>query len=219
MARAGLGVFRTEAPEGVRKPIGSGVHYLLYSHSPDLYVINGFLQSLVGLYDYERISGDPEAQTLFAEGERRAREALYSRGSSSSESSLSYHRLTRDFLDSLCDRLKREPYCGTEERFTQYLSTAPAVVPVTERARGGTKRRLRFDLSKISRVSVRVTRGSRTVFYRSGLTLSHGTPAVPWRVPRRAGAYAWSVTATDLAGNTATESAALRVLRPKKRRR
>ena len=229
VARAGLGVFRTEAPEGVRKPIGSGVHYLLSSHSPRLYVINGFLQSLVGLYDYGRISGDPEAQTLFAEGERRAREALpafdtgawslYSRGSATSESSLAYHRLTRDFLDSLCDRLRDEVYCGAEARFTQYLSTPPAIVPVTERARGGTKRRLRFDLSKISRVSVRVTRGSRTVFYRSGLTLSHGTPAVAWRVPRRAGAYAWSVTATDLAGNTATETAGLQVLRPLKRRR
>jgi hypothetical protein len=228
IAKAALGIFRTAPPEGVRKPIGSGVHYLLYSHSPRLYVINGFLQSLVGLYDYAQVSGDPEGAALFADGERRAREelplydtgawSLYSRGSARSESSLSYHTLTRDFLDSLCDRLKDDPlYCSTETAFTAYLSQPPELLPLTDSVRGGTLAKLRFDLSKISRVAVRVTRGTRTVFLRSALTFGRGTPAVTWAVPRRAGTYAWAVTATDLAGNTATATAKLRVLKPRKR--
>ena len=228
VAQRALGIFRTAPPEGVRKPVGSGVHYLLYSHSSRLYVINGFLQALVGLHDYAEISGDPEGTTLFAQGEARARQELpaydtgawsyYSRGSARSESSLSYHTLTRDFLDSMCDRLRSDPYCSTETAFTAYLSQPPELTPLTERVRARTRARLRFELNKISRVAIRVTRGERTVHASPTVTLGHGERHFSWTVPRRAGTYAWSVSATDLAGNTATVTDELRVLRARKRR-
>ena len=229
VAQRALGVFRTPAPEGVRKDDGAGSHYLIYSYAPGLYVLNGFLQSLVGLYDYARISGDPEGTALFQQGEARAREELpmydtgawsyYSRGSARSESNLNYHTLTRDFLDSMCDRLKTDPYCITETAFTAYLAQPPELRQVTERVRARTTARLRFELSKISRVAVRVSRGDRTVFRSATVTLGHGERYFSWRVPRRAGTYAWSVSATDLAGNTATVTDDLRVLRARKSRR
>ena len=46
-----LGIFRTNTPEGVRVPTSDGAEYALYSFAPDLHVINGFVQALIGLYD------------------------------------------------------------------------------------------------------------------------------------------------------------------------
>ena len=98
-----LGIFRTNTPEGVRVPTSDGAEYALYSFAPDLHVINGFLQALIGLYDLAKYGGDADAQALYAEGERVARRevpnydtgawSLYSRGSSEHESDLSYHQL------------------------------------------------------------------------------------------------------------------------------
>ena len=40
-------------------PRAHGDHYAIYSFAPGLRVLNGFIQSLVGLYDYARLSKDP----------------------------------------------------------------------------------------------------------------------------------------------------------------
>ena len=119
-----LGVFKTPTPEGVRVPTGDGPEYALYSFAPGLHVINGFMQALVGLYDFGKIAGDTDAQALFAEGERVARRevptydtgawSLYSRGSSTHESDLSYHQLLITFLHSMCTRTDDPVYCDTE---------------------------------------------------------------------------------------------------------
>ena len=54
-AREALGAFRTAPPTGVatRGPLG-GTHYLQYSFAPRLYILNAFLQSVIGLLDYAR---------------------------------------------------------------------------------------------------------------------------------------------------------------------
>ena len=54
------------APEGVRVPAGAGVHYAQYSFEPGLRILNGFIQSLVGLYDYGRIAADTRAGAVRA---------------------------------------------------------------------------------------------------------------------------------------------------------
>src|SRR5215208_338728 len=76
-ARRALGAFETAPPTGVRTtgPRG-GVHYLQYSFAPQLYIFNAFLQSLIGLYDFDRVVGDPEARRLFDEAEPEAREEV-----------------------------------------------------------------------------------------------------------------------------------------------
>ena len=107
-ARGALGAFETQPPLGVRttSTSGSGRHYLIYSFSSGLRVLNGFLQSLVGLYDFAAATKDRRAQRLFKTGDRAARREIprYDTGawslyaSGGAESDLGYHRLVRDFL-------------------------------------------------------------------------------------------------------------------------
>ena len=142
-ARGALGAFERKPPLGVRAPSTSGVgrHYLIYSFSSGLRVLNGFLQSLVGLYDFADATKDKRAQRLFRTGDRAARREIprYDTGawslyaSGGSESDLGYHRLVRDFLQSLCDRTKT----------ARVLRAGEAVRPLPPRADAGRLRRRR----------------------------------------------------------------------------
>jgi len=104
----------------VRVEADGGAHYLQYSGKPSLQIINGFVQSLVGLFDYAQLTGDTVAQTLFQQGDTAARKevprfdtgawSLYSRsGRDRPESDLGYHQLLRDFLNQLCKRTCIKP--------------------------------------------------------------------------------------------------------------
>jgi hypothetical protein len=193
-------------------------------------VLNGFVQSLVGLYDVAQITGDERAAKLFAEGERNARVevprfdtgawSLYSRDAITRESDLHYHMLLRDFLGSLCDRTAKPVYCTAESHFTSYLSVPPRLDVRTTRLRGGGLRNLRFRLSKISRarLTVRAPSGRQVLAVDAGV-VGRGTRSVAWRVPRRAGEYAVRVAATDLAGNPASVEEPVEVVAPKRRTR
>ena len=137
VALRGLGIFQTSPPAGVRIDAGNGAHYLQYSGLPRLKVLNGFIQSLVGLYDFAALTGDPTALSLFESGDLAGREevptfdtgawSLYSRGSITRESDLGYHKLLRDFLVELCRRTAAAEYCGAQQHFTTYLTTPPTV--------------------------------------------------------------------------------------------
>jgi hypothetical protein len=111
-ARAGLGVFRTAPPGGVRARTDAGAHYLIYSFAPGLRVLNAFTQSLVGLHDFASLANDDEGRALFAAGEAQLRRELprydtggWSRYSLARDADLHYHTLARDFLRNLCRRL------------------------------------------------------------------------------------------------------------------
>ena len=214
IALRGLGIFETAPPAGVRVPADDGAHYLQYSGLPNLFIINGFVQSLVGLYDFAALTGDPTARSLFDSGDIAARKevptfdtgawSLYSRGSSQTESDLGYHKLLRDFLTQLCKRTATIQYCSAEQHFTQYLTVAPvvSVLPRTLTAKKAGK--LRFKLSKISRITVKVARGTTVVATMAPGVLGRGTKTLTWTAPKKTGAYSMTVTATDLAGNTAS---------------
>ena len=228
--QAGLELFEQAPPTGVRVETAEGAHYVQYSYAPGLRIVNGFVQSLVGLYDVAQITGDARAAQLFADGDRAAKAevprfdtgawSFYSREAITRESDLHYHTLLRDFLASLCDRTGEPVYCTAESHFTGYLTTPPAVQLRTTRVRGGKEQRLRFLLSKISRASLRVTDASgRTVLSVAAGVVGRGTRAVEWDVPRKAGAYTLRVDATDLAGNAAGVVGPLEVLEPKRRKR
>src|SRR6185436_17972338 len=116
------------------------------------------------------------------------------------ESNLSYHELLRDFLTSICDRTQTPVYCTTEQRFTGYLTTPPALELATKRLRGGKTGVLTYSLSKISSTAISVTAPSgRTVLSVAAGIVGHGKRTVSWNVPRRAGIYTVRISATDLA--------------------
>jgi hypothetical protein len=127
-AKAALGAFEVAAPIGVRTrgPLG-GVHYLQYSFAPRLYIFNAFFQSLIGLHDYGKLTGDVRATRLFRRGEREARrEVAYSdtgdwsrysfRGA---ESTAEYHELLREVLQGLGRRIGGV-YCTYAIRYRRY---------------------------------------------------------------------------------------------------
>lgn len=228
--KAALRIFETPPPVGVRQPVGDGAHYLIYSFDSRLRVLNGFVQALVGLHDLSTLAADADAARLFADGERVARVevptfdtgawSLYSRLAVKRESDLSYHKLLRDFLVSLCDRMPEDPvYCGTARNFTGYLKEEPELDLLTTRVRGGATRTLKFRLSKISRVGVSIFRGDRVVFQRAAALNGYGTRTFTWTTPRSPGTYDVRLTAVDLAGNVGRIFEPVEVTKPRKRKR
>jgi hypothetical protein len=224
----GLTLFEKKPPSGVRVQTADGVEYAQYSFWPSLSIINGFIQSLVGLYDVAQITGDERAARLFNEGDATARKVVgafdtgawsyYSRGAITRESDLSYHTLLRDFLTNLCDRTQAVEYCDAETNFTAYLTTPPELKLSTTRVRGGKATTLAFTLSKIARTTVTVTApdGKRVLSVAAG-TVGHGRRTVAWTPPKKAGDYTVTIAATDLAGNSGSVEGTVEVLKPKRR--
>lgn len=218
LAHRALALFTAAPPLGVRIPMGIGARYLQYSFAPTTDIINAFLQSLIGLYDYAHVSGDQEAQRLFAAGDAQARAELprfdtgaWSLYQPGVEDSLDYHELVTGFLDELCARTQAPEYCATARRFHAYLKTPPALTLLTTAARPRTPIALRFRVSKPAHVGVVVLSGQRTIFLTSasfdGATNAFAIPAL------RAGSYTIHLAATDLAGNFNRIVASLKVAR------
>ena len=222
--RQGLRIFQTAPPSGIRVRAEGGIHYLQYSFAPSLRILNGFIQSLVGLYDFGSIANDARAQRLFSEGDARARRevpafdtgawSLYSRGSSQSESNLEYHTLLAGFLTLLCDRTEEAVHCNAVDRFNRYLHENPGLSLLTRTLRAGSAGALRFRLSKVSRVTVQLKRGDQVV-YSYTATFGYGTRSLTFKPPKQARRYDVRIAATDLAGNSAVLEDCIRVLEPR----
>lgn len=224
VAAAGLGIFKTPPPSGVRIASGTGAHYLQYSGLPKFKVANGFIQSLVGLYDFANLTGDTTAQSLFEDGDRAGRQeigtfdtgawSLYSRGAPSThESDLGYHKLLRDFLKQLCSRTAAVEYCSAEQHFTGYLTQPPTLQSLTSKLTARKTGNVRFKLDKISRVTLRITRDGKPVATLAPGVLYRGTKSIAWTAPKKSGDYDVTITATDLANNTATTTGVITVSR------
>lgn len=218
LAGEALGAFETSPPLGVRVHANGGRHYLIYSFSPGLRVLNGFLQSLIGLYDYAELRDSPKARTLFWAGDRAARRevprfdtgawSLYSQGGV--ESDLSYHRLVRDFLRGLCARTRAAVYCRTEGRFTRYLSEPTRVrMGVSSRARARRPTYIRFVLSKRSCVNLVISRGNAVVSNRTTV-FPYGRHSWMFVAPSR-GTYRLRLDARDARNHHTVVERTLRV--------
>ena len=231
VAAAGLAMFQQPPPTGVRvpSPSGTGTHYLQYSYDRRLYILNGFVQSLNGLSDYAGLANDPTALTLFQEGVAAARGevptfdtgawSLYSRGDDTHESDLGYHKLLRDFMKGLCNRTKDAVFCGAEANYDRYLVEKPRLAVVSKRIRGGQAGALKFTLSKISRVGMRVTKADGTpLLVRQVGVFGYGRRSIAWTPPRHSCACTVTLTAVDLAGNSGSAAGPIEVLRAKKKR-
>jgi hypothetical protein len=157
VARRALGIFRTPPPSGVRVITAPRrAHYLAYSYNPGQRIYNAFFQSLIGLHDFATFANDPLGRRLWLEGERQGRLevaradtgswSLYQPGR---VADIGYHKVLRDFVRRLCDRLngdrQREtielrakkgpgavlqqldrwpdpgPWCLKTQKFTNYL--------------------------------------------------------------------------------------------------
>jgi hypothetical protein len=206
VARRALGAFETPPPTGVRTtgPRG-GVHYLQYSFAPRLYIFNAFLQSLIGLHDFGKIAGDTRATELFRAAEPEAREEMpfsdvgdwsrYYYGGA--ESTREYHELLREFLQSMCTRRLGQLYCDLAARYLSYQRDPPELKYTGPG--DGTEDELvplRFTVSKLSAVEVRVLRGSRVVFSQLA-TVRRGSGTFAWR-PRGPGVFRIELAAKEL---------------------
>ncbi|HEY6761468.1 MAG TPA: D-glucuronyl C5-epimerase family protein [Baekduia sp.] len=232
-ARSALGIFKTPPPAGIARPTSHGTHYLQYSYAPELRIVNGFTQALNGLHDFAALANDAEGRALFASGEQALRAelpgfdtgawSLYSKPGA--ESNLNYHKVLRDFLQGLCDRMTADPagpspklYCDTAQRFTADLTTKPKLeitAPSTPlRARRAAH--VAFTLSKISTVTITARRAGRLVLDRSA-RLAYGHHLISVK-PSQAGPLVVRVAATDLAGNANATQVTLHV-RPSAKKR
>jgi hypothetical protein len=115
-AQQALGVFATSPPRGVRVRTHAGAEYAEYSYAPRDRILNGFIQALVGLYDYTAITKDPRGLALFQDGDAEARAEVpgydtgaWSRYDQFGESTLGYHELLTEFLQHLCQRTRKGP--------------------------------------------------------------------------------------------------------------
>jgi D-glucuronyl C5-epimerase C-terminus len=207
IARAGLGVFRTPPPEGVRVATPAGAEYVQYSFNASLHILNGFVQALNGLFDFAALANDDEGRALFAAGEAQARVevptfdtgawSLYQPGR---ESDLGYHVLLRDFLRALCARVPQPVvYCAEADKLTAYLRQPPVLALKSTTARLKKPSNITFTVSKVSTVGVVLVRRGKPVFSQSA-RFGYGRHAFAFR-PRHSGALAVRLRAVDLAGN------------------
>src|SRR5207249_6102950 len=72
-AQRALSVFTVRPPTGVRVKTPAGAYYAEYTYAPHDMIINGFIQAVVGLYDYASITRDPAGLALFEAGDAEAR--------------------------------------------------------------------------------------------------------------------------------------------------
>jgi D-glucuronyl C5-epimerase-like protein len=218
VARRAIRAFSTRAPRGVRvRGRDGGNHYLLYSFSRGLRVLNAFAQSLNGLYDYATISGQTRAMKLFNKGETSLRAelpsydtgawTLYSLGGN--EATLEYHQLATDFLGNLCEKLGPGLYCDTSERFEGYVDESPRLKLRTSRLVEDNLQYVRFRVSKQSTVRLTISRNGNVV-YSASAYVPYGTHAFSWR-PSRPGDYVATLSAESYNGTHGAESGTITV--------
>jgi hypothetical protein len=223
VATQALPIFGVRPPAGVAVPTRAGTRFIQYTFTPQTKIINAFLQTLIGLYDFARVSGNQGAAKLFAAGNAEAMAevpsfdtgawSLYQPGI---EDDLSYHQLVTGFLSQLCSVVGAPVYCTTAQHFQTYETTPPVLSQLTGKATAKRPLALRFRLSKYSHVGVVVSQGGHQVFATSA-SFPYGVdrfsaPAIP-----KPGAYSVVLAATDLAGNFARITGSLQVAQAKSR--
>jgi hypothetical protein len=151
-AQQALGIFQTKPSIGVQVKTGAGSHYAEYTYAPSVRILNGFIQALVGLYDYTSITKDPLGLKLFEAGDAEARVEVphYDTGAWSlydqySESNLNYHELLTEFLQHLCERTRKgspiapaPPAAPPPTPTTTTPTTPTTTTPATPPPSGGT---------------------------------------------------------------------------------
>jgi hypothetical protein len=247
-AQQALALFKTPPPEGVRVATPAGATYLEYTYAPNERIVNGFIQSLNGLYDYALLTGDPLGRELFEAGDAEARAELprYDTGAWSMydehvESNLNYHELLTEFLQNLCTRTSQGPPVPPAAGTT--AGGAGATAPIAgDEIYCATAARFTADLHtppaitllthrlraqtrggvrlSLSKVStVSLTvRRGGKVVWTNSALVEGGKPRLLWVTPKRPGSYSVTLRAVDLAGNAATATGTIVLKRPARHR-
>jgi hypothetical protein len=222
-AKRAIGLFEKSTPTGVRvRGEGGGYHYAIYSFAPGLRVLNAFLQTITGIYDYARTAKDSGAMRLFRMGDRSARRevprydtgawSLYSQGGA--ESDLNYHNVVTDFLENLCSRTKTSVYCQKADRFNAYKKAKPRVsYKGPGSARVGRRTALTFTLNKVSCVTATIRNAGGSQVYRSQVKFFRGRRSFTWQ-PRAAGTYSLELDTLDLRKNRTVITRTITVRNP-----
>jgi hypothetical protein len=207
IANRALPIFSVPPPVGVNVKTTLGTRYLQYTFAPGASILNAFLQTLIGLYDFAQVSGNRQAARLFAAGNAEAQAevpafdtgawSLYQPGV---EDTLDYHTLVTGFLQELCARTHAAVYCTTAEHFEAYLTTPPVLRLLTATTRARRPAQIRFTLSKYSHVGIVVMQGQRTAFSTSA-DFPYGVDSFSVPPLTQPGSYTIGLGATDLAGN------------------
>ncbi|HYI35982.1 MAG TPA: D-glucuronyl C5-epimerase family protein, partial [Thermoleophilaceae bacterium] len=205
--RAAYPAFTTRAPTGVlaRGPMG-GNHYLQYSFASRLYIINAFLQSIIGLYDYAEITGDPTAARLWRAAEPEARKELPANDTGDwstysyrgRESTREYYDLLLEFTAGMCHRLKIEQYCTTTKNFRKYIAKPATLTfagPAT--ATKGQETQIRFNVDKLSAVQIVITHENGKTSLNKTATFRRGAGSFTWK-PGATGTYTVTLSAKEL---------------------
>jgi hypothetical protein len=212
-AQRALGIFRAAPPAGVRVSTAAGALYAQYSYAPGDRILNGFIQALVGLYEYASIAKDPAALALFEAGDAEARVEVphYDTGAWSKydqygESSLSYHELLAEFLQHLCERTSHgPPFAPGAPPPAGTPSGAPAAQPP-----GGSPASAkpiagdavycttaqRFDADLHTPPAVRLLSGTLRAGTRAGVQISLSKISTVQLLVRRGGRTVWRNSAT-----------------------
>jgi D-glucuronyl C5-epimerase C-terminus len=214
VAQAGLALFTHPSPSGVRQMTARGPWYLMYSFDPSLRILNGFLQSLIGLDEMRNLTQSPLADQLFRAAEPVARAAVPEYRSSGWSyyipgkwDTLDYHDLTTGFLEELCRRTSINVYCSNGAAFRGFLLNPPVLKLVTHNLRQNHSGTVRIWVSKPANVTLTIkTADGRTVAVRGG-SLLPGPEDWTIHVPKGTGPLTASITATDDGGHTNTITA------------
>jgi hypothetical protein len=206
-AQQALGVFQTAPPRGVLVPTRAGALYAEYSYAPSDRILNGFIQALVGIYDYTAITKDPAGLKLFEAGDAEARLEVpqYDTGSWSrydqyGESDLNYHELLAEFLQHLCERTRKGSPLATSVPApatggTTTGATAPGSTPIAADAiYCTTAQRFKADLGTppaISLLTPHLRGGTR-----AGVKMSLSKISTVSMVVRQGSRVVWRNTAT-----------------------
>ena len=210
IAKGAVPLFEKPTPTGVRvRGENGGSHYAIYSFAPGLKVLNAFLQTITGIYDYAKTAKDSRAMALFRAGDKSARREVprydtgawsrYSQGGA--ESNLNYHNVVTDFLENLCSRTKTAVYCQKADRFNAYKRAKPRVsYKGPSSATNGKRTALTFTLNKVSCVTATIKDSTGKQVYRSQIKFFRGRRSFTWQPPR-AGTFTLTLDTLDLRKN------------------
>ena len=173
VAKRALAIFEAPTPQGVRVPAEHGNHYAIYSFAPEpagaqrLHPVAhrplrlrtaGRRPARCRAVHRRRAPGAPRGP-----GVRHRRVVAVCAREQPERVDARLPRPPPGLPRNLCKRTKTEVYCTTADRFVAYKSQPPVVEVRPRTLRGGRAGRVRFTLSKISHVTLRIRRAGRLV--------------------------------------------------------